>query len=57
MSDGAGPRVICVGLTTLDVVQRVSEPVVLGGKSRSDAVELVAGGPAANAAVTAAVAM
>lgn len=54
MSGGAGPRVVCVGLTTLDVVQRVSEPVVLGGKSRSDAVELVAGGPAANAAVTAA---
>lgn len=47
-------RVVCVGLTTLDIVQRVSEPVVLGGKSRSDAVELLAGGPAANAAVTAA---
>jgi sugar/nucleoside kinase (ribokinase family) len=46
--------VLCVGLTTLDVVHQVSEPPRWGRKHRSVGTELVAGGPAANAAVVAA---
>ncbi|WP_037074590.1 PfkB family carbohydrate kinase [Pseudonocardia spinosispora] len=46
--------VLCVGLTTLDVVHHVSGPPTWGRKERSVGGELVAGGPAANAAVTAA---
>ncbi|MDA8438392.1 MAG: PfkB family carbohydrate kinase [Propionibacterium sp.] len=46
-----GVPVVCVGLTTLDVVQRVDGPLVRGVKSVSSTVELAAGGPAANAAV------
>jgi sugar/nucleoside kinase (ribokinase family) len=41
-----------VGLCTVDVVQRVAELPAAGAKIQSTAVELVAGGPAANAAVT-----
>jgi len=41
-----------VGLCTVDVVQRVMELPSPGQKLQSTAVELVAGGPAANAAVT-----
>lgn len=46
--------VCCLGMTTLDVVQRIAEPVLPGRKSVSTGAELAAGGPAANAAVTAA---
>jgi len=46
--------VLCVGLTTLDVVQHLEGPPSWGRKQRSVGGELVAGGPAANAAVTAA---
>jgi sugar/nucleoside kinase (ribokinase family) len=48
------PGVLCVGLTTLDVVQHLDGPPSWGRKQRSVGEELVAGGPAANAAVTAA---
>ncbi|HEY3752627.1 MAG TPA: PfkB family carbohydrate kinase [Pseudonocardiaceae bacterium] len=48
---GAG-GVLLVGLCTVDVVQRVAELPAAGAKIQSTAVELVAGGPAANAAVT-----
>ncbi|PIE26967.1 MAG: hypothetical protein CSA58_06830 [Micrococcales bacterium] len=41
-----------VGITTLDVIQRVSERPRWGKKSVADSVELAAGGPATNAAVT-----
>lgn len=43
--------VLLVGLTTVDVVQRVAELPAPGEKVQSTGVELVAGGPAANAAV------
>jgi sugar/nucleoside kinase (ribokinase family) len=46
--------VLCVGLTTLDVVHHVAEQPRWGHKQRSVGGELVAGGPAANAAVAAA---
>lgn len=46
--------VLLVGLCTVDVVQRVTELPAPGQKLQSTAVEVVAGGPAANAAVTAA---
>ncbi len=46
--------VCCLGMTTLDVIQRTAEPVLVGRKSVSTEAELAAGGPAANAAVTAA---
>ncbi len=46
-----GVPVVCVGLATLDVVQRIDGPLVRGVKAVSSGVELAAGGPAANAAV------
>lgn len=46
------PAVLLVGLATVDVVQRVTELPAPGDKVQSTAVELAAGGPAANAAVT-----
>ena len=54
MSAARRGTVLCVGLTTLDVVHHVTEPPRWGGKERSVGGELLAGGPAANAAVTAA---
>ncbi len=48
------PQVVAVGLTTLDVIQRITGSIVIGGKVFSTGVEAVAGGPAANAAITAA---
>ncbi|HEV7908588.1 MAG TPA: PfkB family carbohydrate kinase [Pseudonocardiaceae bacterium] len=42
--------VLCVGLTTVDVVQRVAEFPEPGEKIQSVSVDLVPGGPAANAA-------
>lgn len=54
MSRAPRGTVLCVGLTTLDVVHHVAEPVRWGRKERSVGGELVAGGPAANAAVVAA---
>lgn len=47
-------RVVCVGVSVLDVVQRVVSWPDWGRKSVSESVEVAAGGPAANAAVTAA---
>jgi sugar/nucleoside kinase (ribokinase family) len=44
--------VLLVGLCTVDVVQRVAELPSPGQKLQSTSVELVAGGPAANAAIT-----
>ncbi|HYS38592.1 MAG TPA: ribokinase, partial [Pseudonocardiaceae bacterium] len=41
--------VLLVGLCTVDVVQRVTELPSPGQKLQSTSVELVAGGPAANA--------
>lgn len=45
---------VCVGITVLDVVQRVPSEPRWGVKSVADSVEIAAGGPSANAAVTAA---
>lgn len=47
-------EVVCVGLATLDVIQRVDALPDAGRKGWATATELAAGGPAANAAVTAA---
>ncbi|WP_460703052.1 carbohydrate kinase family protein [Luteococcus sediminum] len=48
------PNAVFLGLTTLDVVQRVDGPPRRGIKQVVESTELSAGGPAANAAVTAA---
>lgn len=45
-------RVLLVGLCTVDVVQRVDELPIPGRKVQSRSVEVAAGGPATNAAVT-----
>lgn len=47
-------RVVCVGFADLDVIHRVDAPPVWGRKGVCTSVELAAGGPATNAAVTAA---
>ncbi|KAA2248444.1 ribokinase [Solihabitans fulvus] len=47
-------EVVLAGLCTVDLVQRVAELPGPGEKTQSASVELAAGGPAANAAVTAA---
>lgn len=44
--------VLLAGLSTVDVVQRVAELPGPGEKVQSLGVEVAAGGPAANAAVT-----
>ncbi len=49
-----GAGVVCVGFADLDVIHRVQEPPVWGRKGVCTSVELAAGGPATNAAVTAA---
>lgn len=41
-----------VGIATLDVIQRVRQPPRWGRKSVAESVEVAAGGPASNAAVT-----
>jgi len=48
------PVVWCVGLTTLDVIHRVTEPPNANQKVTAVRQDVAAGGPAANAAVTAA---
>lgn len=48
----SSPQAVFVGLTTLDVIQRVTSELRWGRKGVSKSSELVAGGPAANAAVT-----
>ncbi|BAL90298.1 putative PfkB-family carbohydrate kinase [Actinoplanes missouriensis 431] len=48
-------RILCVGLTTVDLVQRVAHLPGPDEKVQSESVDVAAGGPAANAAVTAAV--
>jgi len=47
-------RILCVGLATVDVVYRVDHLPGPDEKAQATAVEISAGGPAANAAVTAA---
>jgi sugar/nucleoside kinase (ribokinase family) len=47
-------RVVCVGLATVDVVYRVDRIPGPEEKAQAEAVEIAAGGPATNAAVTAA---
>jgi len=47
-------RIVCVGLTTVDLVQRVEKIPRVDEKAEAESVEIAAGGPAANAAVTAA---
>jgi sugar/nucleoside kinase (ribokinase family) len=47
-------RVVCVGLATVDVVYRVDRIPGPDEKAQAEAVEIAAGGPATNAAVTAA---
>jgi sugar/nucleoside kinase (ribokinase family) len=47
-------RVVCAGLATVDVVYRVDRIPGPDEKAQADAVDIAAGGPAANAAVTAA---
>jgi sugar/nucleoside kinase (ribokinase family) len=49
----AGVRVVCVGLTTVDLVQRVERIPRADEKAEAESVEIAAGGPATNAAVTA----
>ena len=48
------PRVVCLGLATLDVVHRVEALPRAGTKGWATSTELAAGGPALNAAVCAA---
>ena len=47
----AAGGVLLVGLCTVDLVQRVVELPAAGQKLQSSDVEMVAGGPAANASV------
>ncbi|MEU4562980.1 PfkB family carbohydrate kinase [Actinoplanes sp. NPDC023936] len=47
-------RILCAGLATVDIVQRVARLPGPDEKVQSESVEVAAGGPAANAAVTAA---
>jgi sugar/nucleoside kinase (ribokinase family) len=47
-------RIVCAGLATVDVVYRVDRIPGPDRKAQAEAVEVAAGGPAANAAVTAA---
>jgi sugar/nucleoside kinase (ribokinase family) len=49
---GEAAAVLLVGLCTVDVVQRVTELPSAGDKVQSTGVEVAAGGPATNAAVT-----
>lgn len=46
--------ILCVGLATLDLVYRVDQVPGVDEKAQASSVEVAAGGPAANAAVTAA---
>ncbi len=52
--DGWGVRVVCVGLATVDVVHRVDRIPGIDEKAQATSFEAATGGPAANAAVTAA---
>ena len=47
-------HVVCVGLATVDLVQRVDRLPGLDEKAEAVSAEVAAGGPATNAAVTAA---
>jgi sugar/nucleoside kinase (ribokinase family) len=47
-------RIVCVGLATVDLVQRVARIPRVDEKAEAQSVEIAAGGPATNAAVTAA---
>jgi sugar/nucleoside kinase (ribokinase family) len=49
-----GPRVVCVGLATVDLVYRVDRIPGIDEKAQAQSAEYAAGGPATNAAVTAA---
>lgn len=48
----SGPRGVFVGLTTVDLIHRIARPVGVNEKVTALDQEIVAGGPAANAAVT-----
>lgn len=48
------PRIVCVGLATVDLVYRVDRVPGVDEKAQADSVEVAAGGPATNAAVAAA---
>ena len=48
----ARPRGLFVGLATVDLIHRVAQPVGVNEKATALSQEVVAGGPAANAAVT-----
>ncbi|GIE95078.1 PfkB family carbohydrate kinase [Paractinoplanes rishiriensis] len=48
------PRILCVGLTTLDLIYRVDRIPAPDEKAQARSLEIAAGGPAANAAITAA---
>ena len=50
----AAVRIVCVGLSTVDLVYRVDRVPGVDEKAQATSVEVAAGGPAANAAVTAA---
>ncbi|WP_433825043.1 PfkB family carbohydrate kinase [Actinoplanes sp. CA-015351] len=47
-------RILCAGLATVDLIQRVQRLPGVDEKVQSDSVDVAAGGPATNAAVTAA---
>jgi sugar/nucleoside kinase (ribokinase family) len=47
-------RIVCVGLATVDLVQRVEKIPRIDERAEAESVEIAAGGPATNAAVTAA---
>jgi sugar/nucleoside kinase (ribokinase family) len=47
-------RIVCVGLATVDLVQREEKIPRIDEKAQAESVEIAAGGPATNAAVTAA---
>lgn len=47
-------RIVCVGLATVDIVHRVDRLPGVDEKAQATSAEMAAGGPAANAAVTAA---
>lgn len=54
MTGTAARPAVCVGFADLDVIHRVEAPPVWGRKGTCTSVELAAGGPATNAAITAA---
>ena len=54
MSGGSAVHVVCVGLATVDLVQRVERLPGTDAKAEALSADVAAGGPATNAAITAA---